>query len=64
MSSKFNNIEYLHCPNVQHKKQLLISVCVDKNCNNRALICYLCEKDSHSGHETLTLGEYLDSLHN
>lgn len=62
MSSKFNSIEYLNCPNPHHKKQLMISVCVDKECANRALICYLCEKESHPGHQTLTLGEYLNQL--
>lgn len=55
-------VDYLNCPHPQHRRQLLMSVCVDANCPNRSLVCYLCEKDGHLGHNTKTLEEFLDEV--
>jgi hypothetical protein len=40
----------------------LSRVCVDKNCNNKTLICCICEDEQHKGHQTTPLKNFLIKL--
>ncbi|KAL4484384.1 hypothetical protein ABPG74_019561 [Tetrahymena malaccensis] len=42
----------------------LISLCVDKNCSNRSLICQVCARENHMTHVIIPFQEFCDFLYN
>ncbi|EAR82167.3 hypothetical protein TTHERM_01285910 (macronuclear) [Tetrahymena thermophila SB210] len=41
-----------------------ISLCVDKSCSNRSLICQVCARESHMTHVIIPFQEFCDFLYN
>ena len=47
----------LYCRKHTTKKELLHRVCLQQGCTDRGLLCRLCEKERHDGHDTEELSE-------
>ena len=55
-------INYLDCDKQDHESEPLSRVCVDRNCNNKTLVCCICEDLYHKGHQTTPLKNFLQKL--
>jgi hypothetical protein len=53
---------YLPCPNPAHHNLQLSSLCLQKDCPNRTILCPKCQTQSHQNHKTILLAEYLEEL--
>ena len=57
--AEVKKITYVFCDREDHTSEPLSRVCVDEKCENKTLICALCEEFNHKNHETLPLKNYL-----
>jgi hypothetical protein len=53
---------YLPCPNPTHHNLQLFSLCLQKDCPDRTILCPQCQTQSHQNHRTILLHEYLEEL--
>lgn len=49
------HIKYLQCELPGHESEPLSRVCIGKDCQNKTLVCSICEEDNHCGHQTVPL---------
>ena len=52
-------INYIDCDKQNHEFEPLSRVCVDIECNNKTLICCICEDLDHQGHQTVPLKKFV-----
>jgi hypothetical protein len=57
-----NRITYPLCPLPDHASEPLSRICIDSKCDNRTVICCLCEYEHHQSHQTLPIKHFLNKL--
>lgn len=55
-------LKFKACLIPSHGRDPLSRVCIDRECSTRGLVCYTCEKQTHSNHLTTSLYEFLSSI--
>ncbi|KAL4512173.1 hypothetical protein ABPG72_005175 [Tetrahymena utriculariae] len=60
--SKIKNLKELKCLIPGHYQQVKNIVCLDKDCDNKGLICIYCLQNTHCNHKFMGIEQYINEI--